>query len=440
MSQPVCQMAGVVAARRDPGRAPQQGNRPRSRVLPSAHARHHGPRARYRHRAGRHLRRRPRGAPPRGVDRQSRPAVWRVSPRRERRASASASSSMARGGSRAPAALTIGEADRVAAARRPDRPRERHGPAQPRRPRRPPAGPRSLRDARSKRTRSRSRSRAKIARSAGRRRGAMRRGQGHRLHGHDVRRPARVEDVRRDATAASPSRSSPTSAPGIEANAVDGDEQQRRSYPDAGGGWQARRLRVRPGAGPRRQRRARRRGGRRAARPRRSARRAAGRSSSTRPSSTCRSTRAAATRPSWTASSARRRAYAGTSFLTTDKLGSGFRYGVRPGRRSSPTRRRPAGWAPSAGTTRAWRPRRCRSCRTASSSATCRSRETAPRIGRQSGGAMRADGWNRIPLIRMTNINLLPEARDEPGRHRRRHRRRPLPGIEPELVASTTGA
>ena len=36
------------------------------------------------------------------------------------------------------------------------------------------------------------------------------------------------------------------------------------------------------------------------------------------------------------------------------------------------------------------------------------SRETAPRIGRSSGGAMRADGWNRIPLIRMTNINLLP--------------------------------
>ncbi len=36
------------------------------------------------------------------------------------------------------------------------------------------------------------------------------------------------------------------------------------------------------------------------------------------------------------------------------------------------------------------------------------SRETAPRIGGQSGGAMRADGWNRIPLIRMTNINLLP--------------------------------
>ena len=36
------------------------------------------------------------------------------------------------------------------------------------------------------------------------------------------------------------------------------------------------------------------------------------------------------------------------------------------------------------------------------------SRETAPRVGRMSGGGMRADGWNRIPLIRMTNINMLP--------------------------------
>lgn len=36
------------------------------------------------------------------------------------------------------------------------------------------------------------------------------------------------------------------------------------------------------------------------------------------------------------------------------------------------------------------------------------SRETASRLGQASGGAMRADGWNRIPLIRMTNINLEP--------------------------------
>ncbi len=36
------------------------------------------------------------------------------------------------------------------------------------------------------------------------------------------------------------------------------------------------------------------------------------------------------------------------------------------------------------------------------------SRETAAQMGWPSGGAMRADGWDRIPLIRMTNINLLP--------------------------------
>ncbi|MEO0162434.1 MAG: TldD/PmbA family protein [candidate division WOR-3 bacterium] len=36
------------------------------------------------------------------------------------------------------------------------------------------------------------------------------------------------------------------------------------------------------------------------------------------------------------------------------------------------------------------------------------SRETATVINAQSSGNMRADGWNRIPLIRMTNINLLP--------------------------------
>lgn len=36
------------------------------------------------------------------------------------------------------------------------------------------------------------------------------------------------------------------------------------------------------------------------------------------------------------------------------------------------------------------------------------SRETATVINARSSGNMRADGWNRIPLIRMTNINLLP--------------------------------
>jgi len=36
------------------------------------------------------------------------------------------------------------------------------------------------------------------------------------------------------------------------------------------------------------------------------------------------------------------------------------------------------------------------------------SRETAARLGITSGGAMRASGWERVPLIRMTNINLAP--------------------------------
>ncbi len=36
------------------------------------------------------------------------------------------------------------------------------------------------------------------------------------------------------------------------------------------------------------------------------------------------------------------------------------------------------------------------------------SRETAHHLGGESNGTMRGDGWNRIPLIRMTNINLEP--------------------------------
>jgi TldD protein len=36
------------------------------------------------------------------------------------------------------------------------------------------------------------------------------------------------------------------------------------------------------------------------------------------------------------------------------------------------------------------------------------SRETAPLLGKESNGTMRAEGWNRLPLIRMTNINLEP--------------------------------
>jgi len=36
------------------------------------------------------------------------------------------------------------------------------------------------------------------------------------------------------------------------------------------------------------------------------------------------------------------------------------------------------------------------------------SRETAAKIGSGSGGSMRADGWSRMPLVRMTNLHLEP--------------------------------
>lgn len=38
------------------------------------------------------------------------------------------------------------------------------------------------------------------------------------------------------------------------------------------------------------------------------------------------------------------------------------------------------------------------------------SRETAYLLGQKSNGTMRAESWNKIPLIRMTNINLEPKA------------------------------
>jgi TldD protein len=36
------------------------------------------------------------------------------------------------------------------------------------------------------------------------------------------------------------------------------------------------------------------------------------------------------------------------------------------------------------------------------------SRETAAKLGHGSGGSMRADGWSRMPLVRMTNLHLEP--------------------------------
>lgn len=100
--------------------------------------------------------------------------------------------------------------------------------------------------------------------------------------------------------------------------------------------------------------------------------------------------------------------YAGTSFLTTDKLEAGFRYGsdlidlvadaTAPGGLGT------FGWDDEGVAAQS-----VPLVKEGIFVGYLSSRETAPHIGRASGGAMRADGWNRLPLIRMTNINLLPK-------------------------------
>ncbi len=193
----------------------------------------------------------------------------------------------------------------------------------------------------------------------------------------------------------------------VEANAVDGDEHQRRSYPDAGGGWNAggyefvRSLDLAAAAEPLADEAV--------------ALLSAPQCPSGRftvildPSQLYLQVHESCGHPTeldrvyGTEAS-----YAGTSFLTTDKLDEGFRYGsdlidivadaTAPGGMGT------FGWDDEG---------------VAAQSVPLiqggilvgylTSRETATKIGRASGGAMRADGWNRIPLIRMTNINLLPK-------------------------------
>ena len=193
----------------------------------------------------------------------------------------------------------------------------------------------------------------------------------------------------------------------VEANAVDGDEHQRRSYPDSGGGWGG--------------------GGYEIIRRHRLAERAeplaeeavalltAPQCPSGRftvildPSQLYLQVHESCGHPTeldrvyGTEAS-----YAGTSFLTTDKLDDGFRYGsdlidivadaTAPGGMGT------FGWDDEGVAAQA-----VPLIKNGIFVGYLSSRETAPRIGRRSGGAMRADGWNRIPLIRMTNINLLPK-------------------------------
>ena len=99
-------------------------------------------------------------------------------------------------------------------------------------------------------------------------------------------------------------------------------------------------------------------------------------------------------------------AFAGTSFLTPDRLGS-FRYGSEHVNIAIDSTRKgglgtfgyddegvPAtsGWAVKDGIFVGY----------------LMSRETAAAMGTVSNGTMRADGWSRLPLIRMTNVSVMP--------------------------------
>jgi len=192
----------------------------------------------------------------------------------------------------------------------------------------------------------------------------------------------------------------------VEANAVDGDEHQRRSYPDSGGGWQAagyeyiRSLDLAVRAEP-----------------------LADEAVELLTAPQCPSGRftiildpsqlylqvhescghpTELDRVFGTEAS-----YAGTSFLTTDKLASGFRYGSElvtiVADATATGGMGTFGWDDEGVAAQA-----VPLVKDGTFVGYLSSRETAPRIGRSSGGAMRADGWNRIPLIRMTNINLVP--------------------------------
>ena len=99
-------------------------------------------------------------------------------------------------------------------------------------------------------------------------------------------------------------------------------------------------------------------------------------------------------------------AFAGRSFLTTEKL-KGFRYGSNivnlTADSISATGLGTFGWddegIPAS---------RTPLVREGLFVGYLMSRETASTFGVQSNGCMRADGWNRIPLIRMTNVSLEP--------------------------------
>jgi TldD protein len=99
-------------------------------------------------------------------------------------------------------------------------------------------------------------------------------------------------------------------------------------------------------------------------------------------------------------------AYAGTSFLTTEKLGN-FRYGSEVVNITADSVR-PLGLGTFGWDDEGVPAQATPIVREGDFVGYLMSRETASKLGKVSNGCMRASSWNRIPLIRMTNVSLEP--------------------------------
>jgi TldD protein len=97
-------------------------------------------------------------------------------------------------------------------------------------------------------------------------------------------------------------------------------------------------------------------------------------------------------------------AYAGTSFLSPDDLGS-LRYGS-PKMNITADATTPLGLGTFAFDDEGVPAQREPIVEDGVLRGFLTSRETAARIGSGAGGSMRADGWSRMPLVRMTNLHL----------------------------------
>jgi TldD protein len=99
-------------------------------------------------------------------------------------------------------------------------------------------------------------------------------------------------------------------------------------------------------------------------------------------------------------------AYAGTSFLTPEKLGN-FRYGSEQVNITADSIR-PLGLGTFGWDDEGVEAQSTPIVKDGRFVGYLMSRETASKLGKISNGCMRASSWNRIPIVRMTNVSLEP--------------------------------